>query len=155
MQTFRITFIGHRQIFGNYGLEDEIEDIVKEALLRHEFVELYVGRNGDFDILAASAVKRAQKAVGEKNSSLILVEPYKMKDDMYYEKFYETILYPVKTHPKSAITERNRWMIERADLVIAFVESEKKGGAYTALKYATSLGTEIINLAMRAPEKAE
>ena len=151
MDVYRIAFIGHRQIIGHYRLEDEIEKIAKDKLRKKEYVEFYVGHNGDFDILVASAIKRAQKAVGHENSSLILVQPYPMKNDKYYEKFYDEIQYPLdsKAYPKSAITKRNRWMIENTDLLIAFVEDERKGGAYTALKYAENLDKQIINLASR------
>ena len=58
MDVYRIAFIGHRQICGQYHLEDEITKLVLEKLHSKEYVELYVGRNGDFDILAASAVKK-------------------------------------------------------------------------------------------------
>ena len=39
-----------------------------------------------------------------------LIQPYPMKDDPYYEKFYDEIWYPIdgKTHPKAAITKRNQ-----------------------------------------------
>jgi hypothetical protein len=72
-----------------------------------------------------------------------------MKDDPYYEKFYDEIWYPIdsKTHPKAAITKRNQWMIDNADLLVAYVEPDRKGGALTTLKYAQKQGVEIINLA--------
>ena len=113
MEIYRITFIGHRRICGLSDLEDRIERIVRKMILEKQFVELYVGRNGDFDIFAASAIKRAQKAIGHHNSALILVQPYSMKDDTYYENFYDELQYPIdrKSHPKSAITKRNEWMV--------------------------------------------
>ena len=119
--------------------------------INKEYVELYVGRNGDFDISVASATKRVQEALGHQNSSLIILQPYPMKDDEYYEKFYDEIWYPVdpKTHPKSAITKRNQWMIDNADLLIAFVYPKQNGGALTALKYAGKQCVEIINLALQ------
>lgn len=151
MQIYRITFIGHRIIYGHYHLEDKIEEIVKDKLRTKEYVELYVGRNGDFDISSASAVKRAQKAIGHHNSSLILTLPYSVKDEEYYEKFYDEITYPIdnRTHFKAAITARNKWMVDNADLLIAFVENEE-GGAYNTLKYAEKKGVQIINLAEEA-----
>lgn len=79
MRIYRVTFIGHRCIEREYELENKIEEIIKDLIRTKEYVELYMGRNGDFDISAASAVKRAQKALGKHNSSLILVEPYSMK----------------------------------------------------------------------------
>ena len=75
MKICRIAFIGHREIYNQIFVEKRIEEIVRDKLRHEEYVELYLGRNGDFDISAASAVKRAQKAIGNENSSLILVEP--------------------------------------------------------------------------------
>ena len=148
MDIFRIAFIGHRYIEGQYHLQDRIEDIIREKLHTKEYVELYVGRNGDFDISVASATKRAQEALGHHNSSLVLLQPYPMKDDPYYEKFYDEIWYPVdgKIFPKAAIIKRNQWMIDNADLLVAYVEEGRKGGAYTTLQYAYKRGVEIINL---------
>ena len=148
LEIYRIAFIGHREIYGHYRLEEKIEQIIREKLHTKEYVELYVGRNGDFDISVASATKRVQEALGHHNSSLVLLQPYPMKDDPYYEKFYDEIWYPVdgKIHPKSAITKRNQWMIDNADLLVAYVEEGRKGGAYTTLQYAYKRGVEIINL---------
>ena len=72
-----------------------------------------------------------------------------MKDDPYYEEFYDEIYYPVSStvHPKGAITTRNQWMMENADLVIAFVEEGRGGGAMSALRYARRIGVPVINLA--------
>ena len=108
MEIYRIAFIGHREIYGHYLLEDQIEQIARDKLYEKEYVEFYVGRNGDFDISLASAIKRAQNAVGHHNSCLILLQPYPMKEDEYYEKFYDEVQYPVdsKTHPKAAIMKK-------------------------------------------------
>ncbi len=149
MEIYRTAFIGHREIHRHYDLEERLVKIATDMLYTKEYVEFYVGRNGDFDILAASAIKKAQKAVGWHNSSLILLQPSPMKNDEYYEKFYDEIFYPVdsKTYPKAAITKRNRWMIENSDILVAFVEEGRKGGALTALKHARARNVEIINLA--------
>ena len=157
MEIYRIAFIGHSVIYGQYRLEDKIEDLIREKLCMKEYVELYIGRNGDFDISVASAAKRAQEALGHHNSSLVLIQPYPMKDDPCYEKFYDEVWYPIdsKTHPKAAITKRNQWMMKNADLLIAYVEPGRKGGAYTAMKYAKKLEKEIINLAVDEEETDE
>ena len=154
MEIYQVAFIGHRRICSGYCPEDTIEKAVCDLLRSKEYVELYVGRNGDFDIMAASAIKRAQRATGRQNSRLILVQPYPTKDDAYYEKFYDEIWYPVEktVHPKAAITKRNQWMIDHARLLIAFVEDEKEGGASAALRYADQKGVLILNLA-RQDEK--
>jgi len=78
------------------------------------------------------------------------VLPYRVKDIEYYEKYYDDIIFPLdtNTHPKSAITKRNQWMIDNSDLIISYVEPNRKGGALAALKYAQKQGKEIINLAV-------
>ena len=149
MDIYRVAFLGHRKIYGNRDLEDRIEAHIKEAMQEHYFVDFYVGRNGDFDVSAASSVKRVQKLLGDQNSSLILVQPYKMKDDPDYENYYDELLYPIdpKVHFKAAIPLRNRWLIDNADLLICFVTEDSKGGAAATLRYAEKSGIEIINLA--------
>ena len=131
------------------SLTARIEQIIRSFLREKEYVEIYLGRNGDFDISAASAVKRAQKAIGHHNSSLILVQPYHTKNDDCYEEFYYELQYPIssKTHPKAAITKRNEWMIDNSDMLIAYVEKDRNGGALKTLKYAEKAGLKIINLA--------
>ena len=51
-----------------------------------------------------------------------------------------------RAHFKSAIQIRNRSMMDRADLVICFV-NHKSGGAFATLQYAMKPGKTIINLA--------
>ena len=48
-------------------------------------------------------------------------------------------------HPKLAITLKNRFMIEKSDLVIVYAERDR-GGAYSALQYAKKLNKDVIDL---------
>ncbi len=148
MEIFRVAFIGHREVRSMSHVERELEKILSKMLLEKEFVECYIGRNGDFDIIAASVIKRVQREYGCRNCELILVLPYSVKDEKDYEKYYDDIWYPLPydTHFKEAITKRNQWMIDNANLLIAFVE-EPTGGAYKTLQYAQKKNVEIINLA--------
>ena len=124
---------------------------MQELIEKHDFVEFYVGRNGEFDELAASLVKLVQKANKDKNcamTSLTLVLPYPVKNMEYYEKYYDDIIIyeaEEKPHPKRAITERNRFMIDMADLVIAYVDRQE-GGAYEAMRYAQGQLKELVVL---------
>ena len=148
MEIYRVAFIGHRELFNIVAIENEIEEIAKGLMRKHEFVEFYIGRNGDFDILAASAIKRACKNCETNNSELILVLPYSVKDECYYEEYYDNIYYPLdpKTHYKNAIQKRNEWLVENCDMLIAYVEPNRVGGAMTTLQYAKKSGANIINL---------
>lgn len=113
-----------------------------------KYVEFYIGRNGDFDEFVASVIKRVQKQLDRDNNVMILTLPYTVKDIEYYADYYDEIVIPDaigKAHPKAAITLRNRWMVDTADLVIAYIEHEE-GGAYAAVKYAKKGNKKVINL---------
>ena len=156
MEVYRVALIGHRTLSPACPIEKRLEELVRQLLLEKEYVEFYMGRNGDFDILAASVIKRLQKAVGTENSSLILVLPYHNKDEEYYENYYDEICFPIEenNHFKSAITKRNQWMIEQADFVIGYVE-RPSGGAAKALRYAEQHGVKAINLARQGKNEEE
>lgn len=146
---YKIVLFGHRDFCGHRILDERLYPLLKELIQTKPFVDIYVGRNGEFDIYAATVVKRVQNDIGKENSELICVLPYVEKNAEYYEKYYDSVIIPEcvqKAYPKSAITKRNRWMIEQADLLICYVERES-GGAYTALKYAKKLKKRTINIA--------
>ncbi len=149
-EIFRVSFIGHREIDRFRFVEEQLDRIVAKLMQTKEYVEFYVGRNGEFDTMVASAVKRGQKRYGTANSSLILVIPYAVADMDLLEKFYDEIWLPeelYKAHYKSAITKRNEWFVEHSDLLVAYVEKEK-GGAAACLKYAEKNEIAIENIAL-------
>ena len=148
MDIYRVAFIGHRVISNILQIENELEKIVKELMRSHSFVEFYVGRNGDFDISAASVIKRVRKSCDANNCELILVLPYANKDECYFEQYYDNIYYPLapKTYYKKAILKRNEWLVDNSDLLIAYVESDRVGGAMKTLHYAVKTNTYVINL---------
>ena len=61
---------------------------------------------------------------------------------------YDSSVYPpIENVPmRFAINKRNEWMINQADLVIAYVD-HTFGGAYKTLQYAKRKKKQIINLA--------
>lgn len=147
--SYRIVFLGHRNFCGHRTIEKKLCILLKDLIKAKPFVEIYIGRDGEFDIYAAAVTKEVQRSIGSENSELVCVLPYSKKGIEDYEKYYDRVIIPeciCKIHPKGAITKRNRWMIEQADLLICYVEREE-GGAYTALKYAIKLKKQIINLA--------
>lgn len=149
---YRVALFGHRDFGAHRRLDDTLYPYLKELLRTKPFVEIYIGRDGEFDIYAASIVKRVQEAMGKENSELNLVLPYMEKDIEDFEKYYDRVIIPITAHPKLAITKRNEWMAENADIVICYIERES-GGAYTAMKYAKEHEKEIVNLAENKIEK--
>ena len=122
--------------------------MITELIQTKYYVSFLIGRNGEFDECAASVIKRVRKEKGKENSDITLVLPYAVADLEYYEGYYDSIVIPEVAscaHPKSAITLKNRWMIQQSDLVIVLVEHET-GGAHQAIKYAKRLHKRVINL---------
>ena len=154
--TYRVVLFGHRDFYGHRVLDNKLYELLKDLIRTKPFVEIYIGRKGEFDRYAATVVKRVQSAMGKANNEFIGVLPYPEKDMEYYEDYYDNVMIPEcigKTHPKGAITTCNRWMVEQADLFICYVEREE-GGAYTAMKYAKKLEKKLAQQ-REAEEKAK
>ena len=148
MDIFCVSLFGHREIDCLMELEKQLFPIVRDLIQTKPYVSFLIGRNGEFDEYAASVIKRVQKEVGKDNSDITLILPYKVASLEYYEKYYDSIVIPdtmYGIYPKSAITLKNRWMVEQSNLSIFYVK-RNSGGAYDAMKYAQKLGKEIFNL---------
>ena len=148
MKPFTVTLFGHRRIDDLQQLNEQLSPIIREWIQTKPYIVFLIGRSGEFDEYVASVIKQAQKELGKENSDLILVLPYSVADIDYYERYYDQIIIPESVygvHPKSAITLKNKWMIDRSDLVIVYAERDT-GGAYTALKYAEKQNKRVINL---------
>ena len=138
LDIYRVSFIGHREVDSFRLVEEQIEDIVKDLIQTKEYVEFYVGRNGEFAIMVASVIKRAQRDYGKANNSLILVIPYPIADMEDMENYYDEVWYPqelYRVHYKAAITKRNEWFVNNSEMLVAYVERDN-GGAYECLKKA-------------------
>lgn len=148
MNVYTVSLFGHREIQDLRRLGALLAPRIRDLIKTKEYVSFLVGRNGEFDEYAASVIKRVQKEVGSENSEISLVLPYTVANVEYYEKYYDNIIITEKiyrVHPKAAITLKNRWMAEQADLIIVYVE-RSKGGAFAAMEYAKKKEKRIINL---------
>ena len=148
MEVFTVSLFGHRQVENLNLINERLIKIIKELLKTKQYVSFLIGRNGEFDEYVASLIKSVQKETGKENNDLSLVIPYTVSDLEYYENYYDCIVLPEcvhRSHPKAAITLKNRWMVECSDLVIVYVERDT-GGAFAAMKYAQKLKKDIINL---------
>ncbi len=53
MEIYRVSFIGHREVDDFSFVEEQVYDTVADLIRTKEYVEFYVGRNGEFDTLVA------------------------------------------------------------------------------------------------------
>ena len=69
-------------------------------------------------------------------------------DQEDYEKYYDEVFVPMelnRVHYKQAITKRNEWMIENADMLIMHVVLQE-GNSAQCMKKAQEQGKCILNL---------
>lgn len=142
MKIYTVSFFGHRIIQDFSAAEEQVENLVRNLLLEKDYVDFLVGRDGDFDQLVSSTVKRLKRLVRDDNSSLIWVLPYptaELRDNIdSFQNYYDEIEIcndAANSHPKSAFQVRNRQMVDRSDMVVFFVD-HKGGGAYQTMRYA-------------------
>ena len=149
MQVYTVSFFGHRRICDPIRIERRLEELIKELLVTKQYVEFLVGRDGDFDLLVASVIRRCKRECRRDNSSLVWVLPYMTADfrdnEESYREYYDEIEVFSGAHYKAAFQQRNRSLVDRSDLAVFYV-AKAKGGAYSTMKYAAAQGVEIINL---------
>ena len=73
MNLFAVSFFGHREVDDPFVIEQQLEAIVREPLHSKEYVEFLVGRDGEFDQLVSSTIRRCKRTIRDDNSSLVLV----------------------------------------------------------------------------------
>lgn len=76
MNIFTVSFFGHRQIDNPLQVESQLEEIICSLLKREEYIEFLVGRDGEFDQLVSSTIRRCKRRIRDDNSALIWVMPY-------------------------------------------------------------------------------
>lgn len=154
MEIYTVSLFGHRELSDALEIERRLDKLIRELICTKDYVEFLVGRNGEFDTLVSSVIRRVMKDYDYGNASHILVLPYLtaeyISNSDSFRDYYsdvEVCEQSAAAHFKSSIQIRNRNMIDRSDLVICYVE-QKSGGAYKALQYAEIRKISVINIAI-------
>lgn len=150
-----VTFCGHSKI--NTG-RDKIRERLSaaiEILIQEGATLFHSGGYGDFDWMAASVLHELKSRYPNIESVLVLAylnreqewdnERRKAwREDL---KLFDGTTYPpLERVPKRlAIVRRNAWMVDEADVVVAYV-CHSWGGAAKTLEYAQRKGKRIILL---------
>ena len=140
-----VTFCGHRELQFEEDLRVWLEYTI-EKLISSGANLFFLGGYGAFDEMAAEAVWKMKKKYP--NIKTILVLPYAKKQ--VDGSKYDGVLYPnlEGVSDRYAIIHRNRWMVDSADVVVAYVNHEY-GGAYKTVEYAKSKKKIITQYEMK------
>ena len=147
-EPYRVTLFGHRYIDHFREVEENLDVILDEISLQHPYMDFYVGNDGDFDRIATAVIRRLMDRRGKENFTINLVLPYPKANMDLLENQFDCVMIPPTLrciHPKAAITERNRWMVENCDLLIAHVVHER-GGAWMAVRMAEKLKRPVFRI---------
>lgn len=137
-----VTFCGHSQVSNSDAVAATLKTVIAD-LIAEGATEFYLGGYGEFDSMAAHAVREAKAAHPEIISMLVI--PYMDRD--FDPALYDNSVYPpLETVPlKFAISKRNEWMVNQADVVVSCI-THGWGGAATTLRYAQRKKKRIISV---------
>lgn len=136
-----VAFCGHAQISQSEKIEKWLYDVTQK-LIEQGATTFYLGSYGAFDSLAASVLREQKKWYSQIELVLVLAYLNTGRDTSGYDS---TVYPPLETVPRRfAISHRNRWMVESADVVVAYVLHDW-GGAATTLRCAKQKKKQIIS----------
>lgn len=152
LNTFTVSFFGHRMIDNALEIENRLEQLVQTLLREQEYIEFLVGRDGEFDQIVSSIIRRCKRTIRDDNSAHVWVLPYPTADfrdneDAYREYYDEIEICGTSAggHFKGAYQTRNREMVDRSNLAVFCIQHES-GGAWQTMKYAKKQGISCVNL---------
>lgn len=139
-----VTFCGHRDVVCSDNLTRQLKFILCDLILEGADTFL-LGGYGTFDSMAAMAVRELKSTYPHIRSTLVLA--YLDRD--YNEDLYDDTIYPPleRVPLRYAISQRNRWMVDTADVVVSYV-IHSYGGAATTFRYAEQKKKRIIHLSI-------
>lgn len=143
-----ITFCGHSNCLFSDDVKTQLKNILIDKIIKNPTCKFYLGGYGNFDGLCLRTLKELK--VEFPKIELLFITPYldenysKLKYARYH---YDGVIFPpIESTPrKFAISKRNEWMVEKADLVVAYVKYSW-GGAIKTLQYAKRKKKIIVNL---------
>ena len=162
---------GHRVLL--MDIEKPLREVLERLVEERGVRVFYTGGMGEFDELFARTVRSMKRECP--SLRLVLVMPYLTRElstgkqrygaayggliaratydgpgHGWYEALCDEILIPAELdgiHPKAAIGLRNRWMVNRSDIVIAALHRDF-GGAAEAVRYAEKRGKEVVRISV-------
>lgn len=144
-----VTFCGHSDLDDPAFVRRWLTGITGQ-LIEEGADTFYLGGYGAFDLLAAEVLREQKRT--HPHITLVLILPYLNFTRIGTDGYDETIYPPLETVPKRyTIVHRNRWMVEQADTVVAYVRHEW-GGAAKTLAHAQRKKKRIFNGAEEGPQ---
>lgn len=133
------TFFGHHDC--PQTILPKLEQVLRD-LIRSGVTQFYLGNHGRFDAIAAAVLRKLRTEFSEIRVTIVLA--YLPKEPI---RDFETV-YPEgleSVPPRFAIIKRNRWMLDRADLLVTYI-THPWGNAAALSERAQKQNKRVINL---------
>ena len=146
-------FAGHSEIYGKEDVYAKLLSVIENLISEENINEFLVGNYGEFDKLAAKAVRALKERYSD--IQLTLVIPYLTSEineyrEQYYRSYDNILLadIPEKIPEKLRIIKTNQYMIRNAEVLVCYVK-HSFGGAAKTLEYAENTAhIKVINLGL-------
>mgnify|MGYP000641248802 CR=1 FL=1 len=134
-----VTFCGHSHVSDAADLSVWLDKVLN-LLIAAGADRFYLGGYGDFDRMAAEAVKAKKDERPGIEMALVTAYLGRQADG----ESYDYMIYPTlrDVTQRSAIPQRNEWMVDHAARVIA-VYNGTSGGTRNTIEYAREQGVSL------------
>ena len=141
-----VTFCGHSKLNRPDSFSKWL-DVILPSLIEGGVTTFYLGGYGDFDALAASAVRKQKETYPHIELTLVLAYLDREIDASRYDS---TTYPPLEKVPRRyAILRRNEWMVSVSDVVISGV-LHSWGGAARTLEFAQRKNKVVLQYPAQA-----
>ena len=137
-----VTFFGHKDT--PKEIEPTLRTTLVDLIENHGATEFYVGNNGNFDTMVRRQLEELSRTYPINYSVVLAYLPTKKSE---YDDYTNSI-FPegIESVPKRfAISYRNKWMVDQADIVVTYV-THSFGGATQFKDMAERHGKTVIEL---------
>ncbi len=133
-------FAGHSKASYDSNIKNRVLGKCRELIIRFGVNTFWVGHYGEFDSLAANAVRTLKQQYPQIELDLVVAYLTKEMNECpeMYQKKYDNILMaeiPERTPHPYRIIYCNRYMVDNSDYLISYV-NYSCGGAAKTLEYA-------------------
>lgn len=134
------TFFGHKDT--PKETEPTLRSTLTDLIENNNANVFYVGNHGNFDAMVCRQLESLAKSYPIKYYVVLAYMPGKKSISDEHTILPEGI----ETVPRRfAINYRNKWMIDKSDIVVNYV-TRNFGGAWTCVKLSEKQGKKLVNL---------
>ena len=146
------TFFGHKDTPSE--VRAALMSVLRQLITEEGVESFLVGNQGGFDHYVLSALRELEKEVPTNDYHVVLAYMPGKKQE-YDTVDYRRTIYPegIENVPRRfAISWRNKWMLQRSDIVVTYI-THSWGGAAQFAEQAVRQKKQVINLASALKEK--